>query len=93
MIKNLLNTIPYIFGFVYFAYCLINIDAWVKSHNEEYLLFVIFVWIVAVFLAVIVILLRLIKKRKLKLHLPLFLFVIGLIVCVIASNTPCCIGC
>ena len=90
--KKLLKIIPFILGLTYLAYCLLNVDSWVKSHTEEYLFFVILAWIVAVILAVVFLVLRLIKKQKLKMYLPLFFFVIGLIVYVIASNIPCCTG-
>ncbi len=92
MKKKILNIIPYIIGLVYLAYCLINVDAWVKSHTEGYLFFVMLAWLVAVIFAIIFLVLRLIKKQNLKMHLPVFFFVIGLIVYVVALNIPCCTG-
>ncbi|MBQ8525508.1 MAG: hypothetical protein IJ460_02145 [Clostridia bacterium] len=92
MKKKILNIIPYIFGLIYLAYCLLNVDAWVKSHTEEYLFFVILAWIVAVILAIVFIALRVLNKQKLKIHLPVFFFVIGFIVYVVAANIPCCTG-
>ena len=92
MKKKILNIIPYMLGLIYLAYCLFNVEAWVKSHTEEYLFFVILVWIVAMILAVVFLVLRLTKKQKLKMYLPLFFFVIGLIVYVVALNIPCCTG-
>ena len=90
--KKMLNIIPFIIGLIYLAYCLINVDAWVKSHTEKYLFFVFLVWFIAVIIAVVFIGLRLIKKRNLKMYLPIFFFVIGLIVYVVALNIPCCTG-
>ncbi|MEE0409463.1 MAG: hypothetical protein UD759_01655 [Clostridia bacterium] len=92
MKKKILNIIPYIIGLVYLAYCLINVDAWVKSHTEEYLFFVMLAWLVAVIIALVFLALRIIKKRNLKMYLPIFFFVIGLIVYVVALNIPCCTG-
>lgn len=92
MKKKLLNIIPYIIGLIYLAYCLFNVDAWVKSHTEEYLLFIILSWLVAVILAIVFIVLRLIKKQSLKIYLPVYFFAIGLIIYVVASNIPCCTG-
>ena len=92
MKKKVLNIIPYILGLSYLAYCLLNVDAWVKSHTEEYLFYVMLAWLVAIFLALVFIVLRLIKKQNLKMYLPVFFFVIGLVVYVVASNIPCCTG-
>ena len=92
MKKKIINIIPYIIGLIYLAYCLFNVESWVKSHTEKYLLFVLMAWLVAVILAVIFVALRLIKKQKLKMYLPLFLFAIGLIVYVVALSIPCCTG-
>ena len=92
MKKKVINIIPYIIGVIYLVYCLLNVESWVKSHTEKYLLFVLMAWLVAVILAVIFVALRLIKKQKLKMYLPLFLFAIGLIVYVVALNIPCCTG-
>ena len=74
MKKKILNIIPYIIGLVYLAYCLINVDAWVKSHTEEYLFFVMLAWLVAVIIALVFLALRIIKKRNLKMYLPIFFF-------------------
>ena len=92
MKKKVINIIPYIIGVIYLVYCLLNVESWVKSHTEKYLLFVLMAWLVAVILAVIFVALRLIKKQKLKMYLPLFLFAIGLIVYVVALSIPCCTG-
>lgn len=92
MNKKILNIIPYMLGLFYLAYCMLNVNAWVKSHNKEYLFFVILAWVVAIILTVVFLVLRLIKKQKLKMYLPLLFFVIGLIVYVVASNIPCCTG-
>ena len=92
MKKKVINIIPYIIGVIYLVYCLLNVESWVKSHTEKYLLFVLLAWLVAVILAVIFVALRLIKKQKIKMYLPLFFFAIGLIVYVVALSIPCCIG-
>lgn len=92
MKKKFLGVIPYILGLIYLAYCLFNVEAWVKSHTEEYLFFVILAWGVAVIFAIVFLMLRLIKKQNLKMYLPLFFFVIGLIIYVVALNIHCCIG-
>ena len=90
--KKLLNIIPYIIGLIYLAYCLFNVNDWVKSHTEEYLFFVMLAWLVAIILALVFLVLRSIKKQNLKMYLPIFFFVIGLIVYVVATNIPCCTG-
>ena len=60
--------------------------------------FRLWVWVclatsgVAIILALVFIVLRLIKKQNLKMYLPVFFFVIGLIVYVVASNIPCSTG-
>ena len=92
MKKKILNIIPYIIGLIYLAYCLFNVNAWVKSHTEEYLFFVMLAWLVAIIIALVFLVLRLIKKQNLKMYLPVFFFVIGLIVYVVSSNIPCCTG-
>ena len=92
MKKKFLNIIPYIIGLIYLVYCLFNVNTWVKSHTEEYLFFVMLAWFVAIVLALVFLVLRLIKKQNLKMYLPIFFFVIGLIVYVVASNIPCCTG-
>lgn len=92
MKKKVINIIPYIIGVIYLVYCLLNVESWVKSHTEKYLLFVLMAWLVAVILAVIFVALRLIKKQKIKMYLPLFFFAIGLIVYVVALSIPCCTG-
>ncbi|MBR5307353.1 MAG: hypothetical protein IKU43_01160 [Clostridia bacterium] len=91
MKKKFINIIPYLIGVIYLAYCLFNVESWVKSHTEKYLLFVLMAWLVAVILAVIFVALRLIKKQKTKMYLPLFFFAIGLIVYAVALSIPCCI--
>jgi len=90
MKKKIQNIIPYIIGLIYLAYCLFNIENWVKNHTEKYLFFVFTAWIVAFILAMVIVALRLIKKQKVKMYLPTFFFVIGLIVYVVAFNIPCC---
>ena len=92
MKKKLWNILPHLLGLIYLACCLLNVDAWVKSHTEEYLFFVFLAWIVAVILAVVFLVLRLMKKQNLKMDLPVFFFVIGLVVYVVALNIPCCTG-
>ena len=92
MKKKILNIIPYMLGLIYLAYCLLNVEAWVKSHTEEYLFFVVLTWLVAVILTIVFLTLRLVKNRPLKMYLPLFFFVIGLIIYFVAINIPCCTG-
>ena len=92
MKKKILNIIPYIVGLEYVTYCIFNVDVWVKRHTEEYLFFVMLAWLVAVIIAAVFLVLRLFKKQDVKMYLPIFFFVIGLIVYVVASNTPCCTG-
>ncbi len=92
MKKKFSNLIPYMIGLIYLAYCLINVDDWVKSHTEEYLFFVVLTWLVAVILTIVSLVLRLVKKRPLKMYLPLFFFAIGLIIYFVAINIPCCTG-
>lgn len=92
MKKNFLKILPYALGLVYLAYCLINIEAWVLSHTEEYLFFVILAWIVAIILTTVFLVLRLIKKKNYKFYLPIFFFIIGFVINVVATNIPCCTG-
>ncbi len=92
MKKKLLNIIPYILGLIYLAYCLFNVEAWKRSHLEEYLFFVALAWVVAIIIAIVFLVIRLRKKQNLKMYLPLFFFGIGLIVYVVALNIPCCTG-
>ena len=92
MKKKILNIIPYMLGLIYLAYCLLNVEAWVKSHTEEDLFFVFLTWLVAVILTIVFLTLRLVKNRPLKMYLPLFFFVIGLIIYFVAINIPCCTG-
>lgn len=92
MKKKFINISPYLIGVIYLAYCLFNVESWVKSHMEECLFFVIIAWMVAVILAVVFGVLSLIKKQKFEIYLPLFFFSIGFVVYVVALNIPCCIG-
>ena len=92
MKKKILNIIPYMLGLIYLAYCLFKVEAWVKSHTEEYLFFVVLTWLVAVILTIVFLMLRLVKNRPLKMYLPLFFFAIGLIIYFVAINIPCCTG-
>ncbi len=70
----------------------VQCQGWGKRHTEEYLFFVILVRVVAIILAIVFLVLGLIKKQNLKNVFTIFLFVIGLIVCVVASNIACCTG-
>ena len=90
MRNKLLNIIPYILGVIYLAYCLFNVENWVKSHTEEYFIFVVLAWAVAIILSIVFLILRFIKKQNLKMYLPIFFFVIGLIVYLVALNISCC---
>ena len=92
MKKKLLNAIPYILGLLYLLCCLFNVEAWVKSHTEEYLFFVALAWFASVILAVIFIVLKLIRKRELNMYLPIFFFLIGLTIYIVARSIPCCTG-
>lgn len=92
MKKKILNIIPYIIGLIYLVYCLFNVNGWVKSHAEGYLFFAALAWFVAIVLALVFFALRFIKKQNFKMYLPLFFFIIGLIVYVVALNIPCCSG-
>ena len=88
MKKKIMNIVPYILGLLYLAYCLNNVTLWVTSHMDEHMLYIMLSWLVAAVLLV----LKLLKKINIKIYLPIFYFAIGLIVYIVASGTPCCIG-
>ena len=90
--KKVLKCVPYIIGLIYLIYCLFNVELWVKSHTEEYLFFVALAWLVSVILAVIFVVLKLIQKRDLNMYLPVYFFLIGLIIIIVARSIPCCTG-
>lgn len=92
MKKKIINIIPYIIGIIYLAYCLCNVEVWVKRHMEEHFLFIFIAWFLAVIFACVSIVLWLVKKQSLKMNLPVFFFVIGLIIDIVARKIPCCIG-
>ena len=88
MKRKILNAVPYILGLLYLAYCLKNVTLWVTGHMDEHMLYIMLVWAVAG----VLLMLKLLKKINIKIYLPVFYFAIGLIIYVIASRIPCCIG-
>lgn len=91
MKKKVLNILPYIAGLLYLIYCMANINYWVKSHLG-FGFYVLIPWIVAVVLFISFILVRIFAKRKLNFYLPLFFLIVGLIINIVGSNIPCCVG-
>ena len=91
MRKKVLNIIPYIAGLLYLIYCMANINYWVKSHLG-FGFYVLIPWIVAVVLFISFILVRIFAKRKLDFYLPLFFLIVGLVINIVGSNIPCCVG-
>ena len=80
-----LNIISCISGFMYLAYCLFNIESWVRSHTGEYICYAVIAWV----LAMVFLWLRKGKSGKL---LSLFFFAIGAIICLAGISIPCCTG-
>ena len=91
MKKKVLNILPYIAGLLYLIYCMANINYWVKSHLE-FGFYVLIPMFIAIVLSVSFIVARIFAKKKLNFYLPLFFMVIGLVINIVGSNIPCCVG-
>ncbi len=91
MKKKVLNVTPYIAGLLYLVYCMANINYWVKSHLG-FGFYVLIPWIIAVVLSISFIVAKVLAKKKFAFYLPLFFLIIGLIINIVGSNIPCCVG-
>lgn len=91
MKKKILNITPYIGGILYLAYCLSNINYWVKSHFG-FGFYVLVPILIAGVLSISYIVVRIFAKKKLTFYLPLFFLIIGLAINIVGSNIPCCVG-
>ena len=91
MKKKIIKLVPYISGLVYLAFCLFNVESWVKSHLG-YEGAVILPMAVAVILTAVFVALRIFTKKRPAFYLPVFYFVVGFVIDIVASNIPCCIG-
>ena len=91
MKKKVLNVTPYIAGLLYLVYCMANINYWVKSHLG-FGFYVLIPWLIAVVLSISFIVAKVLAKKKFAFYLPLFFLIIGLIINIVGSNIPCCVG-
>ena len=91
MKKKVLNATPYIVGLLYLIYCLANINYWVKSHLG-FGFYVLIPWFIAVLLSVSFIVVKILTKKRITFYLPLFFLFIGLIINIVGSSIPCCVG-
>ncbi len=91
MKNKVLNAIPYIVGLLYLVYCMVNINYWVKSHLG-FGFYVLIPILIAVVLSISFIVARLFTKKKLNFYLPLFFLIVGLVINIVGSNIPCCVG-
>ena len=91
MKKKVLIATPYIAGLLYLVYCMANINYWVKSHLG-FGFYVLIPILIAVVLSISFIVARIFAKKKLNFYLPLFFLIIGLIINIVGSNIPCCVG-
>ncbi len=88
LVKKFIN---YAAGCAYTAYCLFNINGWVKSHSDIGI-YVLIPWITAVIAAVLFLILKLFAKRKYNFAMPLFFLCIGIVISAVGLNIPCCTG-
>jgi len=91
MKNKVLNILPYIAGLLYLIYCLANINYWVKSHLG-FGFYVLIPILIAIILFVSVIVARIFAKKKLNFYLPIFFLIVGLVINIVGSNIPCCVG-
>lgn len=91
MKNKVLIAVPYIMGLSYLAYCLFNIDDWVKSHLEIDF-FVILPLAVAILASITMIIMRFFFKKKCDYYLTVFFVFIGLIIDIVGPRIPCCSG-
>lgn len=91
MKKKVLIATPYIAGVLYLIYCLANINYWVKSHLG-FGFYVLIPWFIAVLLFVSFIVVRILTKKRITFYLPLFFLIVGLIINIVGSSIPCCVG-
>ena len=91
MKNKVLNILSYIAGLLYLIYCLTNINYWVRSHLG-FGFYVLIPILIAVILFVLVIVSRIFAKKKLNFYLPIFFLIVGLVINIVGSNIPCCVG-
>lgn len=91
MKKKVIKATPYIAGLLYLVYCMANINYWVKSHLG-FGFYVLIPMLIAVILFISFIVVRVFAKKKFTFYLPLFFLIIGLIINIVGSNIPCCVG-
>lgn len=91
MKKKVLIATPYFSGLLYLIYCLANINYWVKSHLG-FGFYVLIPWLIAFSLFVLFVVVRILTKKRITFYLPLFFLVIGLIINIVGSSVPCCVG-
>ena len=91
MKKEVLNILSYIAGLLYLIYCMANINYRVISHLG-FGFYVLIPILIAIVLSISFIIVRIFAKKKLNFYLPLFFLVVGLVIIIVGSNIPCCVG-